>query len=191
MKRLACIALVIAACHSPGGPEAPGSGGGTPSPGVSAAAPGVSVAPGGTAATASLQVAADDPRQLEAAMPAHIPLASVNTLLFRFLVPEMPDAVGWVTVSLYTPSGAVRQQLHLPFSPDPNVTEVAAPGGGVPHPIQVLRALPAPGGFSVTMSIPVGGTYLQKRPQPGSWKAVATLDRHPEIQATATFDFTM
>jgi hypothetical protein len=135
-------------------------------------------------------VAADDPRRLDEPAKQTISLLSTNTLLFRLVVDDLPSPVAWVTLRLYTPAGALHQQLHLPFSSDTAMTQVPSPEG-MPHPIGVQHAVKGPDGFTLSMSIPVGGTHLQRRPQPGLWLAVATLDQRPEVLATTSFAFTL
>ena len=170
MKRLAAI-LLLSACQS----SAP------------AIDPGATVA--ATPARAQLSVAADDLRKMGAPSP-RFAIPATNALLFRFDVPGMPEPIGWVTLRLFAPSGALHQTLHLPFSADATRRQIASPQG-MPHPIDVLPAIASPAGFALTMTLPVGGTHLERRPLVGAWRATASLDGHPEISASAGFDFTL
>jgi hypothetical protein len=170
MKRLAAIVL-LTACNQ-----------GTPAPN-----PGATVA--ATPARAQLSVAADDLRRMGEPSP-RFSIPATNALLFRFDVPGMPESIGWVTLRLYTPSGTLHQTLHLPFSAGGTRTQIASPEG-MPHPIDVLPAMRSATGFQLVLTLPVGGTHLERRPLVGTWRATATLDGHPESSASVGFDFTL
>jgi hypothetical protein len=58
----------------------------------------------------------------------------------------------------------------------------------VPHEINVVRAQATPDGDGYTLDFPilVGGSNLQRRPQPGTWTVAVGLDDQPETAARAT-----
>jgi hypothetical protein len=138
----------------------------------------------------ALRMAADDPRLLEAAGQDRIALPTTRYLLARLLVPNLSPGVHWAHYELYTPTGALYQERHVPYALGRAPATVASPDG-VPHPIDVEHAQSGPDGVALDLSILVGGTNLQRRPQPGLWRLHAALDRAPATAADATFELTL
>lgn len=167
----ALAALLAAGCADPG---APPGGSGAPSP-----------AP----AFASLRAAADQPELLAGPGQASVSLATTHFLFVRFEVPgELPAPVAWVTLRLYTPTGALYLERHVPFSTALELTRTS-PRHGEPHEVNVVRAQPTAAGHALDLPILVGGSNLQRRPQPGVWTISAALDDHPEVAARSTLRF--
>jgi hypothetical protein len=139
-------------------------------------------------ANAALRVAADRP-PLTDEPPGSISLSTTHFLFARLeLPPSLPAPVAWVTVQLTAPSGAVHLERNVPIAIDPSVTE-AESHHGVGHAIHVTRAEKVPGGYAIEVPILVGGSNLQRRPQPGDWTLTATLEGHPEIAAKTVIHF--
>jgi hypothetical protein len=180
MRRLATLALLVAACQA--GPAAPDP--------TRALAP-EALGPGGRpVAGATLRVAADDPRLLDGPGQARVPLATTRTLLGRLIVPQLAPGVHWAHFELYTPTGALYQERHLPYALGRAPRTVPSPDG-VPHPIDVERAEVTAEGVALDLSIVVGGSNLQRRPQPGVWRLHGGLDRTAGTADDASFELTL
>lgn len=163
MKRALVMFLLLAACRNDG------------------AAP---------AAAPSMTLAVDDVAMLDGAGQSRLPLASARHLLARIVTPALPDPVTWITIDLIAPDGAVHARRHVPYSADASVKQVASPDG-VPRPIDVQPARAVPGGWALEVAFPVGGTNLQRRPQPGTWRIRAVVDARPDLSFTSTIEFVL
>jgi len=139
---------------------------------------------------AGMKLVVDDPQLLEGPAHARLHLPTARHLLARIQLPTPLNRVDWITVQLISPDGAVHATRHLPCSLDSTIKEVASPDG-VPHPIDVLPAQAVPGGWTVDVAFPVGGTHLQRRPRPGLWRVRAWLDARPDLPAESTIEFAL
>jgi hypothetical protein len=142
--------------------------------------PAASTAPAAAPIPASLAIAVDDPAATKWSAAPRAQLGLARHLFARLVTPVLPRPVAWVTVQLVSPTGAVYQRRHVPFADGPNAPRTAM-HEGVSDPIDVQPAHAVPGGWTLELGLPIGGTNLERRPQRGTWRIHASLDDRPDI----------
>jgi hypothetical protein len=162
---LVAVVLVGAGCKQPTDPHL------TPEP-PPASNPDLAVGP----VSPSLKVVADDPAALDGPTQSLFKIMQMRYLLVRLQTPTLGAGVSWVTLKVSTPFNSPYHERRVPFSTDPNVTQIESPmmAGQM---IDVFRATPIPGGFGLDMTILVGGSNIQRHPMPGLWQVSAELER--------------
>jgi hypothetical protein len=128
-------------------------------------------------------VVTNDPAKLGGPGETLIKMGSTRDLHVRLQLPDVPAGVFWVTLRLHTPTGAVYDERHTPYSADPNAPKRVDSPDGVPHPIDVFPAKAIPGGFGLDLPLLVGGTNLMRRPFPGLWRITVAVDNSASMAA--------
>jgi hypothetical protein len=127
--------------------------------------------------TPSLALAIDDPAMLDRGGPARVMLGQTRHVFARLVTPTLPAPVVGMTLQVIMPSGAIHQQRRIAYS--------ANPSGDM----QLARAVP--GGWALEFALPVGGTNLERHPQPGRWMVHAQLDGMPDVSFDAPLEMSL
>jgi hypothetical protein len=106
----------------------------------------------------------------------------LGVLWVRLKLPGM-SRVSTVQLRVISPSGNLRYEADIPFSPEHDVTTVVLPD--VAHPIAVQRAKPAGGGYHLDYPIAIAGTSFTKYPEPGGWQVLAQVEETRQTFSTA------
>jgi hypothetical protein len=129
----------------------------------------------------AVKVVPDDEHLLSGPSVDRLPLMGIRDLVLRVELPQIPiPQLTWVEVKFYTPLGQLFRDTKQAFTTDPTVTQTAT--ADVPHPVHVDQAKQIEGGVGLDLSIPVGGTNLQRHPQGGLYRIVVSVEGGPSIE---------
>jgi hypothetical protein len=146
--------------------------------------------PGGggpTPVTSSLKVVANDSANFTKPVPKVFMIQDLQFLVARLETTATVPQPAWGTLKLTSPFGTLHENQHVPFTTDPKVKQVPSSDPGQPA-VDTVRIKYLPVGQAFDFAIPVAGTEIGLRPQPGLWKVVAAIDDVADAKAELTIE---
>jgi hypothetical protein len=178
MRSLLFVASVLtlgaAGCRSATTPYVPETGGTPPGNGP-------------TPIATSLKVVANDSANFGKLPPKVFMIQDLQFLVARLETSATVPQPAWGSLKLTSPFGTMHENQHVPFTADVNVKQVPATDPGLPA-VDTVRIKYVPGGQAFDFAIPIAGTEIGLRPQPGLWKVAAAIDGVADAKAELTIE---